>query len=361
MRVNDLIYFYIFMCVSLLLFNISYILRSKNREELQRRRVRHWEKQLQKAAEATSDAGVIPHATRRMLVAKLVNIYDLMAFMSAAEPKLQDPQVRQLLDGFYPVFVDLGKVYGKMPPMERAFFAYVVSMCRPVNPKEGDQLGEILLEMLDDSTVYCRENVLQALYAMGNPNTVEKALSRLDSNGWYHHPNLLSDGLASFQGDREALARQLWAKCQSWNEFTQAGIVRFAASITDSMQEPFLEALQDKSTQNETMFALVRYFQRRPCDKALPKLCELARSGANGGPAIAACAALANYPCKASVEALKVALCSRNWYIRKNAARSLVSLNVPMAQLRELAANDRYAREMLEYVSGGQTTGEVTV
>lgn len=347
-----MIYFYIFICISLLAFNVMYIAGSKGRNRSQEKRTLYWEQLMDSLLNRLEKTNALPEGHGVMLVRRFSDIRELMAFMNAAELRMDHPMMRRYLNLCHDSFQELALIYKTRPAMERAFFAYVIAQCKPGAGREHDLLAELLLEFLEDSTVYCRENVLQAFYALGNAGAVEKALSRFHENGWFHHTNLLSDGLTAFQGDREALAKRLWAASQNWDETLQAAVVRFAANVTDAMQEPFLEALADSATPEETKFALVRYFQRRPFEKAYPVLCAMAGSSDNGGPAIAACSALAKYPGEETVAVLSRAVCSRNWYARRNAADSLIRLGVSEQTLGELTENDRYAREMLEYVSG---------
>ena len=222
------------------------------------------------------------------------------------------------------------------------------------NRRDHDQLVELLLDFLDNSTVYCRENVLRALCAMGSAPALEHALARFHEQGWYHQPRLISDGLTAFAGDRAALARRLWDAGAAWDENLRIGIIQFASNLSESFADLFLPALTQKETSSETRFALIRYFQRKPTPAARPILFELALTGKDeGGPAIAACAALARYPGPDTEQVLEDALLSRNWYVRRNAAASLSALGVEAETLtKPRQSGDRYAVEMLTYMAG---------
>ena len=66
--------------------------------------------------------------------------------------------------------------------------------------------------------------------------------------------------------------------------------------------------------------------------------------------ATVAAASLAAYPDKETINALKEALHSGNWYVRYAAAQSLEHLQVDYTDVIDIAAgNDRYAREMMLY------------
>lgn len=340
--INSVIYFYIFICVSLLVFNVLYILRSKGRSRSELRRIERWSRLME-------DLSPDPAYMER----KLKRIGELTAFHAAIEPKLGEERTKEYLAVSYEAFRNLAIHYRRRPAMERAFFAYVVSRYR-FDGVDSRRLAVLLLEFLEDSTVYCRENVLQALYALGNAGAVEQVLRMMNDREWYHHSKLLSDGLTTFSGDRPALAARLWDSGREWNENLKVAIVQFAANVTDRMTEAFARALAAPDVPQELCFALIRYFGRYPAQEAQTVLLKLAGEGIHeGGPAIAACQTLARYPGEDTLKVLNAALLGRNWYVRRGAAQALLALEGPK-KVRMMAqqAGDRYAREMLEYVNG---------
>ena len=358
LELDSVIYIYMFICVALMGFNVLYIFQSKHRRRQRIRRQRRWEGILARTLAGLAEGGAVPAAHRRLLERRLRRLEELMAYHEAISPRLGQPACQAYLDACHDSFQALAAWYVRRPAMERAFFARLMAFYHPGEGRDHDQLIRLLLAFLEDSTVYCRENVLQALYAMGSAGGVEQALELISQRGWYHHPRLISDGLSSFRGDRAALARRLWQRCRGWEEGIQVAVVQFAAACTDALAGSFLEALRDPETPAETRFALVRYFQHRPSPAARPVLLEAA--GREGEPlAVPACAALARYPGGVTMEVLKGALHSRNWYVRRNAAASLAALGAGPAELDELhRSGDRYAGEMLAYMARLTRQGE---
>ena len=93
--------------------------------------------------------------------------------------------------------------YAKKDSMSRAFLLISYLSIHRVMEMKFVPIMRILISYLDDSTIYCRENVLNALCALGNIQAVENALQILNDNHWFHHKKLLSDGLATFSGDKK--------------------------------------------------------------------------------------------------------------------------------------------------------------
>lgn len=352
--VSLVIEFYMFICVALLLFNVLYIFRAKILGRIRGTREEQWLNEVWKESERIAAGNALSPVHVRRLERKLCRIESLMAYHNAvltAKERDQE-QLQTYLDTYYPVFQLLAAKYGKRSAMERAFYAHVMSIYHPGRDgRNCGQLIEVLLTYLEDSTVFCRENVLQAFCAFGSAGAVERAFHLMNQNGWYHHSRLLSDGLMRFKGDREALCRQLWNKSRAWEDSFQVAVVQMATNLSDGFAEEFLSALQDPGCPLETRFALVRYFQRRRYEPAWPVLVRFLERADDGGLAIAAAAALGNYPGRDTRAILMDAMHSRNWYVRKNAAGSLIALGAGEAELAELRGKgDRYAAEMLEYV-----------
>ncbi len=351
--VRAVIYFYIFICVVLLLFNLLYIFRSGSVKRRQQRKIQRWEKYLDSFAEGT------PMWRPDELLRRLKNVQELMAFYTAMEGREQEQpgEAASFFQKNHAAVLELAREYGEKDAMEQAFFAYVIAAFHPAMEDQRSPLLEQLLHYLEHSTVYSRENVLNALYALGNIQPVEHAFLLMSQRGWYHDPRLLSDGLNRFRGEKEALAGRLWSCRGQLLECFQVGTIRFAETFGgDRFAEAFLRALETENLPAETQFTLVRYFRRHAVPYAQPVLLRLLK-GESGGKrelAIAAAAALASYPDEKTRQALKEALHSPNWYVRQNAARSLKALGVTWEACGIDPSVDRYATEMLEYILGGQ-------
>ncbi len=215
-------------------------------------------------------------------------------------------------------------------------------------------LAEILLGYLENSTVYCRENVLCALYALGNGPAVEHAFEVLNEHGWYHHSRLLSDGMAKFSGSKAELVRRLWRHRSQWADFLVVAVVQFAAGLQEAFFEEFLPGLEEEQLSQEVRFALVRYFGHHICPECKPILLRFLQTGDGGesGLAIVAASALARYHGEDTLLGLMLALHSRVSDVRRYAAASLAALGISEESMAEIRADgDRYAIEMLEYMT----------
>jgi len=350
--VSILIYFYMFICVSLLVFNLAYIFRSKGRDRKRMRLERKWLKEMEQEWEQVAAGSPVSQLHMERLERKLRNVDILIPYHEAVQKGMNeysDGRVQQYLDLCCGIFQKLAVAYGKKTAMERAYFAYLLAEYRPNREESGKQFSIILQTYFEDSTVFCRENTLRAIYVSGEKNAVIHAYDWMNEHDCYHHSRLLSDGLALYTGDHRQLAWALWKRCRAWDSTFQVAVVQFAATISDEFSERFLEALQDNDADLELRYAILRYFRRWHFHDAKQTLIKLLTEREND-LAIVAATALSNYQGEDTVRALKAALCSRNWHVRHNAAESLVSLGADLADLEQMRDLDRYGAEMLEYV-----------
>lgn len=351
-NIDFIIYFYIAICIALLVFNVGYIILAKEEPHTLKKRTRFWQQEIRTIMERYHETETIPPEHAALLKKRLTNVKWLLCYSNALQEIPQSDAKYQYIQACYDIIQQVGLVYISRPAMERAFFSYVVSLYPPAQNRSRKIL-ELLLSFMDNSTVYCRENILQAIYAIGNPIALEHVFTYMGENALYHNPKLISDGLIKFTGNKLELAHHLWAQQAHWPEWVQIAIIQFASLLDNSFQKEFLAALQSRETSNEVKFVLIRYFQKYPYEKAkeflISSVMDADHSG--NGIAIPACSALAAYHDASTIKALKTALYSRNWYVRKNAATALVDLGIDEMNLEEIRnSNDQYAVEMLEYV-----------
>lgn len=343
--IEGVVYFYVFVCIMLMIFNILVIARSAWAEQRKERRAHYWKAEIDKAAGkfVLSDAQV----------RRLRNVEFFASFRHAVFEWVLGTESSDdfFVDNAHQ-FQELALYYARRPAMERAFMAsFIASFWCPYAPNVA-VLSEVFLSYLDDSTVYCRENVLQALYALGRPRAVANAFHILNERKWYHSPKLLADGLVTFTGDKEELALSLWRNRSAWAEPFNEATVQFASFFdSQALSAQFQEALLHEEVTTEVRFALIRYFMRRPSPDVLD--CLIGYVEKDGQFAVPAAAALANYGGDRVRAVLKQALHSGNWHVRHNAALSLKRLGFSPEERKEvIASGDRYAADMLDYVMG---------
>ena len=115
--------------------------------------------------------------------------------------------------------------------MDKAFAAYFISMTTRCYKEEESPIYRIMMDYAEDSSVYCRENLLKAFYAFGNCQALFNFMVMQKDLGFTHHKKLLSDGLMPFKGDKEKLAELLWDNRSRFSVNTQLAIIAFITGI----------------------------------------------------------------------------------------------------------------------------------
>lgn len=192
MRVEILIYAYLAVCAAMIGFNIVCIFVFRRRD-----------KKLDRSSVDFTDAvreqldrqGMDP-AHRKFLSRKLRRVHHLMAFDKTLEALYRErpEELRQYLEGLVPVFIYLTLEYRKKNKLQAAYFPYIIKKYQVFRGRNISIVTDVMLELVRDSSLYCRENALQALYSIGDCESVMKALEILDGSDHYHHAKLITDG-----------------------------------------------------------------------------------------------------------------------------------------------------------------------
>lgn len=278
----------------------------------------------------------------------------LMAFHGAMNELAQShpaqyeaaaPLLAQLVGRLYPFYVNRSDTM-------QAYYTYLVAHFRAMSYDPPEGLTAFLMEQLrQQRSLYNVENALRAVYSSRRVPLVLKALETLTGdNQIFIHQKLLVDGLLTF-ADREGLITALWQRMDSFSAPMRRLLLDYIRFASGSWGDEVL-ALFESTADKETKIACLRYFGRYVAPHFRTHLYETVKTAGESDWEISAVCmtVLASYPEGETVSLLKTGLCSRNWYVRYNAALSLRTLQVDLKQVEDiLHGDDRYAREMLRY------------
>lgn len=359
--IDNVIYSYLFICVMLLIYNILYIFYSNRQEKKYDKRQKSWQKSIMGQVTLISEGNSIETNHKNHLEKQLIKTNQLIPYVRALNTlREQGEKLEPYLVENYIVIQSLAYGYRKKDNMDKAFFAFFISKNPPCRGHEYRPIMEILLSYLEDSTVYCRENVLNALNILGNSQAIENAFQILNDRRLFHHQKLLADGLVMFTGDKEELAERLWHHLEDWDVNLMLSVVKFITISSDKFKERFFEVVQSSDIDLEIRLATLRYFRNHVYEPIRPLLLSYLRdrSGVDENMSILAASLLETYPGEDTINALKIALSHSNWYVRYNAATSLINLEVDTIQLQDiLEGNDQYAKEILNYMMEHRKVG----
>ena len=207
-------------------------------------------------------------------------------------------------------------------------------------------------DLVEAGGVFACEHVMQAIYTAQDENLVLDMLKFLDEKEDFIHPKIVSDGLLSFQGDAHLLQLLLLEHRSEFSVSMQLNLLTYIRFVSGAHCEAVFEILSNKKEHDEIQFACMRYFGKHRYDKAFRILADFAKNekGERIEYCIVALTALRNYPSQKTMEILREKIHSPYWFVRYNAAESLETLGVRYDELVDVFdGTDRFAREMMQY------------
>ncbi len=346
------IYLYIFICLAFLLFNIIYIVSSKSSVFFHKIKKLRFSQVVEiECYRVTKEKkGLTEH--HKFLIRNLGSINNLIAYDAAIEELLgEEVPLQPYFDAYSEAFQGLVHFYRNKPAMYRAYVASLMAEYKPL-AGNNSRLCELILTYFNNSSTYCRENILKALYALGHPSSILHAFMLMSEHNYPHARYLIADGLMNYTGDKIELAWLLWNNAKSFKDTFQVAIVQFASMLSGEFAESFLLALKKTNTPAETRFVLIRYFGKwyyPPAEECLVGFLKEENLD-HDSFAIVAATSLSNYRSDKARFALIEAIHSKNYFIRKNAASSLVRIGITEKEKEEIyGSGDKYAIQMLDF------------
>ncbi len=354
MRVEIMLYVYVFVCGAMIVFNIvtAILFRKAERKTEKVSNNLRYEILIQlKSAESNTP---IDKKHKTYLSRKLRKVGNMIAFdkMLEAEYINHPHEIRKYLRSIDDVFISLMAYYAKQNRIEAAYFPYIIKKYRVIAYRSFLSLEGALLELLQEPSIYCRENAMQALYTTGDVDCILNAVKIIDRSDLFFHRKLLSDGLLNFAGSSKALGKAFIENFFSFSVEMQVTILDYFRFSGGEYRDFTLSLLLNEELNDEIRYAAIRYLGKYQFLKAYKPLCCLAEDNSDQKWEYAAIAstALTSYPGENTVNILKENLYSQNWYIRLNSAVSLKNLGITYSELSDIIdGKDRYASEIIRY------------
>ena len=270
MKVEIMIYAYIAICVSMILYNIVYVFILRHREKALSSNSLKFEKIICDEIEKIKVGEGVSEAHKDFLCKKLDRTAGITAFDKALEKVYENDSesAKKYLYDTFSVFEYLTHRYISKDTLKIAYFPYILHKYNILKGYENEKLTNVLLDLLRSVDVYCRENTLKAIYSINNPQLVISALKIIDKNLTFHHPKLIYDGLLNFKGDKENLKEMLFESFNAYSTGMQLNILNYFRFGNIRCDKEMLELLTSEKANNELRFSAIRYFEKFPNDGA---------------------------------------------------------------------------------------------
>ena len=354
MRVEVMLYVYLFVCVSMIGFNIVTAVLFRKSEQKTEKVSKKLRKEVLLQLDATEHGSPVDEKHKKFMDQNLRKIGNMIAFdkMLEAEYEEHPQKIKTYLHSLDGVFVSLMAYYSKKDRIEAAYFPYIIKKYNIIAHRSFQSIEGALLELLHEPSIYCRENAMQALYTTGDVDCILRALKIIDKSDLFFHQKLLSDGLLNFSGNGSDLGKKIVERFDDFSVEMQVALLNYLRFFGSGYEEFALSLLNNGDLNDEIRYAALRYLGKYPFSKAYEPLCCFAKGCSEQKWEYTAIAstALGSYPDSKTVDILKNNLYSRNWYIRLNSALSLKKLGISYSDLNDIIdGNDRYASEIILY------------
>lgn len=343
MNVQFLIGCYAVICLSIITYNCYCVLLFRYKDQSR-------EKNKAVIYEYLKEDGQLADRDRRDLRKRLEKIDALLAFDEVLEElkKTDESHFEACRKSTSGIIRELVKVYSGRNIMQQACFAYVLCSSGAVRYSSSDEMFSFLLGLTRNSNIYCRENAMRALYSSSRTESVLKGLEIINGSDIYYNPKLITEGLLSFSGDKELLIGRIWTVIDRMKPEMRVALLNFIRFASGRWGERMLELIKS-SPDTEERIAALRYFGKYPDISVFPVIKDLLGTEQWEINAVIM-TVLASYPGEETISILKEGLCSRNWYVRNNAAESIYRLYPDYDSVRDvLEGQDPYARQALKF------------
>lgn len=354
MKIEIMIYIYIAICISMILYNIVYIFILKHRYRALISNSEKLKNVLNEQIDILKNGGEISEKHKKFLCRELDKTSGVTAFDKALEEVFEkEPEyTEKYLVETFSAFEILTHRYINKDTLKIAYFPYILHKYNILKHHDGERLTSVLFDLLRSVNVYCRENTLKALYSMQKPDIVRKSLKVIDTNLSFHHPKLITDGLMYYKGNKEELKTELFTYYNDYSVQMRVNILNYFRFSNIKCSNEMLEILKNENENCEIRFSAIRYFEKFPHADAEPIILNLAENTENRTWEYQAIAtsALKSYPGDSTFRILVKNLSSSNWHVRQNSAISCEKLGYTYQDLINVFdGNDRYAREIMRY------------
>ncbi len=351
MRSEVLLYGYGAICLCMILFNLSYttILRrsDKRLKKSGEKLMEEIRRQLVRLAHGEPVQTGHKEKMRRVL-GRVKNLLALNQVLEQTDRKILAAYLQEMQD----VLQQLAEVYLRRNNLQAAFFSWFFARYAIWEYGHGDKMENCIIGYVRKDDFYCKVNGMRALCSFAAPAAVERALELQDRSGLVLHEKVLTEILLQYKGDHEALIGLLWARFDVFSLQTRESLLNYIRFRSGNWKDEMFAIMTDPEQNKELRISAVRYFSRYPDERACEALMKmtLSEDSMEWEAAAVSATALGSYKGEESKKVLIKAMSSPNWYIRYNAACSLVNRGLQYEQLPDIIrGDDRYAREMLMY------------
>ena len=265
--------------------------------------------------------------------------------------ELDEEERINYLSSIKSIFLSLTPYYEKREVIFQTFYVHFLRSYPFIYSENNNVIVKYLKDSTLSSSVYLRENALIALYKTGQVEYLKDVFFNMNYRNVNHHHKLITDGLLMFNGDVNCLSSMLISEFNNYNENFKIACINYFNYKRVACEEDIYKFLSSNNESKEVRIACIRYFSNIPYEKVIPLLYDFVMDDKdNWEYATVAAYALSSYKSPDTREVLVKALHSHNWYVRNNAASSLIKIS-RKDYIKKItnSLDDKYAKDAVNY------------
>ncbi len=250
-----------------------------------------------------------------------------------------------------PFFLDSFSKIRNRSIIYQVFFLRFLSQYPNLLEGKNNPLLTYVAECCISDSFYLVDQAFLTINCFGNSELVRKTLLLMNQHNINYHSKLITNSLLTFHGNDTVFCDNIAKDIKKYNANYQVALIDFLGIKKLDLSELILSLLVDQKEDKEVRLACIRYFSIVRYKYVRPVLYDFLKDDVNSWEyAAIAAKALINYPGKETTNHLLEALGSYSWYVRNNAAKSIIDMNdsdIVRQMLRQIS--DKYAHEALVY------------
>lgn len=340
---ENILYIYLIVFVSILFFDVVCIFYRKANDS----RIRKIENKLKRMIDK-EDISNISSKHKSKLIRKLKRTSYLIAFTNVTE-SMNKKDKKTYLSNLKPVFLSITPYFEKKEVILKTYFVNFLKENSYIYSDNNNIIIKFLKDSCLSSSIFLRENALNAFYNISNITYLKEIFYNMNYLNIDHNNKLITDGLMKFNGDEIELSNMLLKEFDNYKENFKVACINYFSYKKVKCEEAIYNLLCDEDELKEVRIACIRYFGSVSYKKVVPILYDLLKNDIEEYAVVSAYA-LSNYKSSDTTEVLIQALRSHNWYIRNNAASSLIKVT-RIDYIKRIIdkLDDKYAKDALKY------------
>lgn len=244
------------------------------------------------------------------------------------------------------LFEKLINYYDNQDLIYKTYYAYILGIIG-----NGTKIiNDFLLKLVIVDSIYANKNALDALNKIKDIDSIIEAFKQISFNNINLSNRLMFSALNKYNGNKNNLCKKAYQNFKNFNEEVKISLINYFAKNNYDIKEELVKSLKSKKIDKELELAIIRYFKINKSNDALELFINRLNDNyySDFEYEVVLIQTLSNYSDEKVVNAIMNKIISPNYYVRKNAAIALNKLvNVNLLK----SINDKYAKEMLDYIS----------